>query len=69
MLVRDWGRFQDRQAHELARALGLPELRELVLGRYMLLYAHSAMAVVLLALRHERQLGHALPPPKDLPLP
>jgi hypothetical protein len=60
----DWGRFQAQQAMQLARSLGLPELRELVLERHVLLYAHSAKEVVLLALRHERQLGYALPPPK-----
>jgi hypothetical protein len=58
----DWGRYQASQARQLASALGLPELRELVLLRHVLLYAHSAQEVVLLALRHERQLGYALPP-------
>lgn len=57
-----WGRFQAEQARQLARALGTPDLRELVLMRHVLLYAHSERDVVLLALRHERQLGYALPP-------
>jgi hypothetical protein len=60
----DWGRFQAQHARQMARTLGLPEPRELVLDRHVLLYAHSANEVVLLALRHERQLGYALPPPK-----
>jgi hypothetical protein len=57
----DWGRFQAEQAIQLARTLGTPELRELVLARHVLLYAHSESEVVLLAMRHERQLGYALP--------
>jgi len=39
----------------------LPVLRELVLARHVLLYAHSEKEVVLLSLRHERQLGYGLP--------
>lgn len=56
-----WGRFQARQAQQLAQALGMPELRELVLARHVLLYAHSDRDVLLLSLRHERQLGYRLP--------
>ncbi|WP_155736604.1 hypothetical protein [Variovorax paradoxus] len=56
-----WGQFQAEQARQIAQALGLPELRELVLARHVLLYAHSAVEVVLLSLRHERQLGYGLP--------
>ena len=37
------------------------ELRELELARHVRLYAHSAVEVVLLSLRHERQLGYGLP--------
>ena len=55
-----WGRFQTQQAVQLAQALGLPELREVVLSRHVLLYAHNDRVVVLLSLRHERQLGHPL---------
>lgn len=57
----DWGRFQAQQAQQLAHALGLPSLRELVLDRHVLLYAHAEKDVVLLSLRHERQLGYRLP--------
>ena len=55
-----WGRFQTQQAVQLAQALGLPELREVVLWRHVLLYAHNDRVVVLLSLRHERQLGYPL---------
>ena len=55
-----WGRFQADQASTLARQLGQPALRELVLERHVLLYAHSEREVVLLSLRHERQLGYGL---------
>lgn len=58
-----WGRFQAEQAAQMARALGHPELRELVLARHILLYAHSERDVVLLSIRHERQSGYGLPPP------
>lgn len=56
-----WGQFQAEQARQIAQALGLPELRELVLARHVVLYAHSEGEVVLLSLRHERQLGYGLP--------
>ena len=56
-----WGQFQAQQALELARALGMPELRELVLARHVVLYAHSERDVLLLSMRHERQLGYRLP--------
>ena len=58
-----WGRFQAEQAKQMARALGQPELRELVLARHVVLYAHSEREVVLLSLRHERQSGYGLPSP------
>ena len=56
-----WGQFQAQQAVQLARTLGMPELRELVLARHVMLYAHSDRDVLLLSLRHERQLGYRLP--------
>lgn len=56
-----WGHFQSEQARQLARAVGMPELRELVLARHILLYAHSERDVVLLSIRHERQLAYGLP--------
>ena len=57
----DWGRFQATQAMQLAQALGMPALRELVLARHVLLYAHAEKEAVLLSLRHERQLGYRWP--------
>jgi hypothetical protein len=56
-----WGKFQAHQAAQLARAIGMPDLRELVLARHVVLYAHSERDVLLLSLRHERQLGYQLP--------
>ncbi|MBS0453310.1 MAG: hypothetical protein JSS14_18615 [Proteobacteria bacterium] len=53
-----WGRFQAETAMNLAKELGTPELRELVLARHVVLYAHSEQEVVLLSLRHERQLAY-----------
>jgi hypothetical protein len=56
-----WVQFQAEQAKDLAQALGQPELRELVLSRHVLLYAHSEREAVLLSMRHERQLAYCLP--------
>ena len=56
-----WGQFQAQQAAQLAREIGMPELRELVLARHVMLYAHSQRDVLLLSLRQERQLGYSLP--------
>lgn len=53
-----WGRFQAEQAMQFAKELGMPELRELVLARHVVLYAHSKLEVVLLSMRHERQLAY-----------
>nr|WP_214702308.1 hypothetical protein [Variovorax paradoxus] len=58
-----WGQFQAEQATQLAVELGRPELRELVLARHVALYAHSQREVVLLSMRHERQLAYRLPKP------
>jgi hypothetical protein len=45
-----------RRVLDLAAQAGLPSLREFVTGKYVLLYAHSDTDVMLLALKHERQL-------------
>jgi len=58
-----WGQFQAEQTKQLAESLGMPELRELVLARYVLLCAHSDREVVLLSMRHERQLAYPLARP------
>ncbi len=57
-----WGLFQAEQTRKLAQSLGMPQLRELVLAHHVVLYAHSEQEVVLLSLRHERQLAHRLSP-------
>jgi hypothetical protein len=44
----------------LAQQAGLPYLREYVVGRHIVLYAHSDVEVVLLALKHERQLTYSV---------
>lgn len=41
---------------QLAEQAGLPHLREYVVGRHIVLYAHSEADVVLLAVKHQRQL-------------
>jgi hypothetical protein len=55
------GRASAARAKALAAAHGVPELRELVVRPYVLLYAHSADRVMLLALKHERQLVFQMP--------
>lgn len=40
----------------LAEQAGLPALREYVIGQHIVLYVHSETDVVLLALKHQRQL-------------
>ena len=50
------GQAMAARAIALAAAHGVPELRELVVKPYVLLYAHGNDHVVLLALKHERQL-------------
>ncbi|MBW8846962.1 MAG: hypothetical protein JF607_18510 [Burkholderiales bacterium] len=44
------------RAITLAAAHGVPKLRELVVKPYVLLYAYGNDRVVLLALKHDRQL-------------
>ena len=41
---------------QLAQSAGLPQLREYVIGSHVVLYAHSDTEVVLLSLKHPRQL-------------
>lgn len=44
---------------QLAEQAGLPSLREYVVSQFIVLYAHSDTDVVLLALKHQRQLVYA----------
>ena len=53
-------RIRARKIEALADEAGLPHLREYVLKHHVVLYAHSSERVVLLALRHQRQLGYAV---------
>lgn len=46
---------------QLAQSAGLPHLREYVIGSYVVLYAHSDTEVVLLSLKHHRQLSYITP--------
>jgi hypothetical protein len=54
------GRALAERARSHAEAQGLPDLRELIVKPYVLLYAHGPDRVVLLALKHEHQLSFAL---------
>lgn len=44
---------------QLAQQAGLPHLREYVVGQHIVLYAHSESDVVLLAVKHQRQLVYS----------
>ena len=44
---------------QLAEQAGLPDLREYVVGQHIVLYAHSETEVVLLAVKHQRQLVYS----------
>ncbi len=54
------GQAMAARAIALAAEHGVPQLRELVVKPYVLLYAHSADRVALLALKCERQLAFQL---------
>jgi len=41
---------------QLAAQAGLPQLREYVVSHHVVLYAHSATELALLAIKHQRQL-------------
>ena len=44
---------------QLAEQAGLPTLREYVVGQHIVLYAHSETEVVMLAIKHQRQLVYS----------
>lgn len=44
---------------QLAERAGLPSLREYIVGQFIVLYAHSETDVVLLAIKHQRQLMYS----------
>ncbi len=43
---------------QLAQSAGLPNLSEYVIGPYVVLYAHSDTEVVLLSIKHHRELTY-----------
>lgn len=49
-------RLKIDSAKQLAHQAGLPQLREYVAGQHIVLYAHGEKEVVLLAIKHQRQL-------------
>jgi hypothetical protein len=51
-------RLRTRTVLHLAEQAGLPFLREFVVNQHIVLYAHSDSEVVLLALKHQRQLTY-----------
>jgi hypothetical protein len=53
-------RIRARKVEALADEAGLPHLREYVLKHHVVLYAHSSDRVVLLAMRHQKQLSYAV---------
>ena len=51
-------RLRVEAVQQLAAQAALPDLREYVVGQHIILYAHSELEVVLLALKHQRQLTY-----------
>ena len=51
-------RLRVEAVQQLAVQAALPDLREYVVGQHIVLYAHSEVEVVLLALKHQRQLTY-----------
>ncbi|EKD98222.1 MAG: hypothetical protein ACD_23C00530G0001 [uncultured bacterium] len=51
-------RLRTQTVQQLAAQAGLPNLREYIVNRHIVLYAHSETEVVLLALKHQRQLTY-----------
>jgi hypothetical protein len=52
-------RLRVEAVQQIAAQAGLPYLREYIINRHVVLYAHSATDVVLLALKHQRQLTYS----------
>ncbi|MBU1363291.1 MAG: type II toxin-antitoxin system RelE/ParE family toxin [Gammaproteobacteria bacterium] len=51
-------RLKSEAVQRLAEQAGLPYLREYVVGQHIVLYAHAESDVVLLAVKHQRQLAY-----------
>nr|WP_244100196.1 hypothetical protein [Burkholderia anthina] len=52
------GRWRLERVLQLAIDAGLPELREYVLHVHLVLYAHSDSRILMLSIRHQRELGY-----------
>ena len=52
-------RLKADAVQRLAEQAGLPDLREFIVGQHVVLYAHSETEVVLLAIKHQRQLAYS----------
>jgi hypothetical protein len=55
-------RMRAQAVMTLARQLGLSSLREYMIGGHIVLYANSETQVVLLAMKHQRQLTYTVEP-------
>jgi len=51
-------RLRAQAVQQLAAQAGLPYLRDYLVSHHIVLYAHSEVEVVLLALKHQRQLTY-----------
>ncbi len=51
---------------QLALETGLPDLREYVLRAHVLLYAHSSSRVLMLSIRHQRELSYTQDAEREL---
>jgi len=51
-------RLRTQTVQQLAAQADLPNLREYIVNHHIVLYAHSEVEVVLLALKHQRQLTY-----------
>jgi hypothetical protein len=52
-------RLRAQTVQQLSAQAGLPHLREYLVSRHIVLYAHSEVDVVLLALKHQRHLAYS----------
>lgn len=52
------GQWRLERVLQLANDTGMPELREYVLHAHLVLYAHSNSRVLMLSIRHQRELGY-----------
>jgi hypothetical protein len=56
----DEERLRLRRIQQLAQQSDLPGLREFVIDQFVVLYAHSVTHVVLLSIKHQRQLTYSV---------